>query len=256
MRAVLDSALPAMQRMVALVIAEATNSEEPDRGAWPSVDRIAMRAGMTVRSVQRHLADLEADKVLTVERRTGSSSIYRLDLRQIVTPDTQSPPSGCHPTPVTLSPPPPSGCHPGGDSLSPELVIESEVESGNEPEILASLVDNRSFHLEAIAEPAIASPSKLRIPKDQPTGFLEFWQAYPATERRNAKSKCLDVWRRHKLELQHRVILAHVKAMAATKSWRGGYEPAPLTYLNQRRWEDGLPNGNTNAHQPSRQVAL
>jgi len=33
-------------------------------------------------------------------------------------------------------------------------------------------------------------------------------------------------------------IIAHVTAMKGTEQWLTGFDPAPLTYINQRRWED------------------
>jgi hypothetical protein len=56
-----------------------------------------------------------------------------------------------------------------------------------------------------------------------------------------AKVKCLAVWVTQGLESIVETIIAHVVAMAKSQQWRDGYEPAPLTYLRQRRWEDGLP---------------
>ncbi|MCQ9618369.1 hypothetical protein L1889_18185 [Paenalcaligenes niemegkensis] len=71
--------------------------------------------------------------------------------------------------------------------------------------------------------------------------FTKFWLAYPNTPRRVAKRKCLEKWKAEKLDRFADEIIDHVRAMAKTKQWRDGYEPAPLTYLNQSRWEDGLP---------------
>jgi hypothetical protein len=34
------------------------------------------------------------------------------------------------------------------------------------------------------------------------------------------------------------VIIAQVNALKVTEQWTSGFEPAPLTYINQRRWED------------------
>lgn len=79
------------------------------------------------------------------------------------------------------------------------------------------------------------------IPPKAPSRFDEFWKAYPATPRRVAKSKCLQRWKAQKLDAVADDILDHVRAMKATKQWQDGYEPAPLTYLNQKRWEDGVP---------------
>lgn len=81
--------------------------------------------------------------------------------------------------------------------------------------------------------------------KDQthvlPDGFARFWGTWPSSPRKVGKAKCLQVWRRLKLDTLQDVILTHVEALKVTKQWRDGFEPAPLTYLNGRRWEDGLP---------------
>lgn len=88
-----------------------------------------------------------------------------------------------------------------------------------------------------------------------PPGFAAFWQAYPATRRRVAKRSCLAKWNALGCEAKATEIADHVRAMAATEQWRGGYEPAPLTYLGQRRWEDGLPAAPTPQRQ-ERRLAL
>ena len=33
-------------------------------------------------------------------------------------------------------------------------------------------------------------------------------------------------------------IIAHVSSMKTSEQWTSGFEPAPMTYINQRRWED------------------
>jgi hypothetical protein len=37
-------------------------------------------------------------------------------------------------------------------------------------------------------------------------------------------------------------IFSHVTALKSSEQWTTGYEPAPLTYINQRRWEDDVPS--------------
>lgn len=71
--------------------------------------------------------------------------------------------------------------------------------------------------------------------------FEEFWQAYPNTPRRVAKKKCRDRWRSRGLDEIADQIIDHVRAMVPTRQWQEGYEPAPMTYINQNRWEDGVP---------------
>lgn len=76
---------------------------------------------------------------------------------------------------------------------------------------------------------------------DLPAGFVEFWGEWPGTARKTGKAECLKRWRSRKLEADAQSIVAHVRAMKGSRQWQDGFEPAPLTYLNQRRWEDGVP---------------
>ncbi|MDN7814886.1 hypothetical protein [Burkholderia vietnamiensis] len=71
--------------------------------------------------------------------------------------------------------------------------------------------------------------------------FERWWDAWPHTPRRVAKAECEKRWRRAGLDEHVELIVAHTLAMKLTQPWRDGYEPAPLTYLNQRRWQDPLP---------------
>lgn len=75
--------------------------------------------------------------------------------------------------------------------------------------------------------------------------FPEFWESWPRTERKTAKAECLKKWRLRGLDAHADEILRHVAAMRGTRQWLDGYEPAPLTYLNQKRWEDGIPTAST-----------
>jgi hypothetical protein len=68
--------------------------------------------------------------------------------------------------------------------------------------------------------------------------FSEFWEAWPRTDRKTAKAACLKRWQTHRLGLVAEQILTDVNRRKGTRQWLDGYEPAPLTYLNQRRWED------------------
>ena len=81
--------------------------------------------------------------------------------------------------------------------------------------------------------------------------FEEFWQAYPNTPRRTAKAKCLDRWKKMKLDAMADEVLDHVRAMAKTRQWMEGYEPAPLKYLGEKRWQDGVPLERISQPQPS-----
>jgi hypothetical protein len=90
-----------------------------------------------------------------------------------------------------------------------------------------------------------ASPEKRREEKKittpiPPSGaFGRFWDTWPSSERKVAKAACVKVWDRKHLDSVADQIVAHVEAAKGTDQWRKGFEPAPLTYLNQERWKDG-----------------
>ena len=71
-------------------------------------------------------------------------------------------------------------------------------------------------------------------------GFNLFWSTYPSTQRKQAKGKCLDVWKKASAERDVAVIVAHVDRLKKSTDWmknNGEFIPAPLVYLNQKRWQ-------------------
>jgi len=78
--------------------------------------------------------------------------------------------------------------------------------------------------------PSSAAPTARR--------FDEFWAAWPSSKRKVGKASARQKWQRHGLDDLAEQIIANVNALKGTEQWTSGFEPAPLTYLNQRRWED------------------
>ena len=70
--------------------------------------------------------------------------------------------------------------------------------------------------------------------------FNEFWAAWPTSKRKVAKSSCEAKWHKLKLDAVADQIIANVNSLKTSEQWTTGYEPAPLTYINQRRWEDEI----------------
>jgi uncharacterized protein YdaU (DUF1376 family) len=73
----------------------------------------------------------------------------------------------------------------------------------------------------------------------KPTRFDEFWQTWPSSKRKVGKSACEAKWKKNDLDSLADQIISNVQNLKASDQWRDGFEPAPLTYINQRRWEDG-----------------
>jgi len=79
--------------------------------------------------------------------------------------------------------------------------------------------------------------------KARQDGFVRFWAVWPKSDRKVAKAECEKRWRSRGLEADADRIVRHVESMSRSKQWRDGFDPAPLTYLNQRRWEDDAQAG-------------
>ena len=87
------------------------------------------------------------------------------------------------------------------------------------------------------------NPKKIQIQKKNnniSSKFDEFWQLWPVSKRKVAKSTCETKWIKQRLDQVADQIFAHVSALKTSEQWTTGFEPAPLTYINQKRWEDEI----------------
>jgi hypothetical protein len=93
-------------------------------------------------------------------------------------------------------------------------------------------------------DPPSPSPSPSQVKKTT-TRFGEFWAVWPSSIRKVAKAACEKKWAQRGLDAHADQIIAHVRSMKGTKQWVDGFDPAPMTYINQSRWEDGAPAGGS-----------
>lgn len=102
----------------------------------------------------------------------------------------------------------------------------------------ASNVIKLETEVETESEPN-HNPKKIQIQnKNISSRFDEFWSVWPSSKRKVAKVTCKAKWDKNKLDAVADQIIAHVETLRSTEQWTSGFDPAPLTYLNQRRWED------------------
>ena len=94
----------------------------------------------------------------------------------------------------------------------------------------------------AVALPGVVQagkPDRTKQDKPEPSGFTQFWAAWPKGIRKVGRSNCLKLWTRHNAEASSAIIIAHVNRLKASDDWKregGQYIPLPATYLNQQRW--------------------
>jgi uncharacterized protein YdaU (DUF1376 family) len=84
--------------------------------------------------------------------------------------------------------------------------------------------------------------------------FNEFWSAWPSSKRKVAKSACEAKWKRQALDPLADKIIACVTRLRASEQWVSGFEPAPLTFINQKRWEDDSQSDSVNGSVFNRRV--
>lgn len=80
---------------------------------------------------------------------------------------------------------------------------------------------------------------KRKSPKgdEGPAGFTEFWTEYPNIEsRKRGKAKCRRKWERERLEQSAAEIVASLRRCKASRDWREGFVPLPMTWLNDTPW--------------------
>ena len=68
--------------------------------------------------------------------------------------------------------------------------------------------------------------------------FDDFWASWPSSKRKVARAECEKKWFKQNLDKVADTIIASVSKLKRTEQWTTGFDPAPLTYINQRRWED------------------
>lgn len=87
-----------------------------------------------------------------------------------------------------------------------------------------------------------ANPNRSRIRiktiSSEPTRFDQFWATWPASKRKVGRAAVRQRWANQNLDAIADQIIAHVTEMRSSEQWTTGFEPAPMTYINQKRWED------------------
>jgi hypothetical protein len=102
---------------------------------------------------------------------------------------------------------------------------------------LESDSDCKQMLADARPEERRGETEKRRVNVTPSVAFLRFWTAWPKSQRKGSKTPCWERWAKNDLDLVANEILAHVEAMKVSGWNDPQYIPAPMTYLNQKRWE-------------------
>lgn len=170
--------------------------------------------------VEPLLQELERWKFISRYEIDGLQAIQILRFAEHQTPHYSEKPSVIKPKDFSESGPPPRQ----GDSESTPRK-EGSLRGGRNP-----------------LNPDSLNPESLppKPPRGASVGFDRFWAAWPRSERKEGKGKCQAVWDKGGFDAIADEILAHVELKKASLGWTkqgGEFIPAPLVYLNGRKWE-------------------
>jgi len=201
-------------KLVLVMLADRANA---DGECWPSVATLMVETGLSDRSVQRSIADLEACGAIERRDRRGTSTVYRCTMKAI------EPPTQCHPrqtvTTDTVSPPPPTVCHPTPDTVSPKPLLNPQEE------------ERKKESLKTYTLPLAARVTGKPVVCDD--GFDGFWHLYP---RKVGKGAARKAW----AAAIGKTSVAEI--MAGLARWQpppdSKFTPHPATWLNAERWAD------------------
>lgn len=151
----------------------------------------------------------------------------------------------------------------GSKGGRPSKKATQEAPTGNQPEAKTEPNDTpEETHGKPNGNPTPTGSKAIRVdkrreeetPPNPPVGgedgFSEFWECWPKNERKQDKAKCLDKWRRFELSAEKASILADVEAKKLTRKWLEGFVEMPLTYLNNKRWQDGGAGDQADENKP------
>ena len=112
------------------------------------------------------------------------------------------------------------------------------------PRTLTEPTSDHEGNLEGSSENTIANlegnqnKNKNISPLPPSGGFDRFWSIWPSSPRKVGKAACFKTWIKHGMDEHCDRIVSHVSRLKGTTQWLTGFEPAPQTYLNQKRWLD------------------
>ncbi len=178
---------------------------------WPKRAQLAERCGYSPARVSNSVSGLSEKGWLVVERRK-SGSRYELKVPDLGT--------------IQEVPEP-------GTSKVPDLGTSKVPEPGTS----LPLTDQRT-------DQGNRSIARTRTRDTENSHFQLFRDCWPKGKWTGGRAKPLEFWKRHNLDEIADIIVADVQArMRDDRKWLDGFIPMPMTYLNQRRWEDDIDTG-------------
>jgi DNA-binding transcriptional ArsR family regulator len=212
----------------------ASHADRSSGQCFPAVETIARASGMSVRSVQKALKELEQRHIITIERRNRDTNIFtvldpslwKLTDEEQAALDKQG--DGYRS---------PGSAYNKGDTLTPKGATISPKGATISPSRVQLFHPNKNQfnknHLTRITELEIQPPSS------PPGGFVSFMLAYP---KGSHEQQALEEWM--KLDPDEALashIVACVGRAQSSEQWKKGMIPYAYKYLRDQCWKDDHP---------------
>jgi hypothetical protein len=218
--------LPTVEKMVLLVIADHANDEGTE--AWPSQATIAIKASISVRTVQRAVNSLVSSGFLRLEKHAGGSANCREDRRP-------------HRYTMILS-------ALRGDAATTRTVRgdADNLDGATITPDTGRLLRPKNLPL----DPPLETPSGVVVAN---ADFNEFWGVYPT---RVGKQAAMKAWDKAILQSDAATIVEGARRYADDPNRHPSYTAHPSTWLNAGRWaDDPLPTRELNPAEKRAQEA-
>jgi hypothetical protein len=234
-----ELAITGARKSVLLVLA---NHADDTGECWPSLQRIALHAGVTDRGAQKALRELEQLALVTTRLVPGRNSRYVLALGT-VTPERNSPlvgearPNHIHPTPERSSLPPPNVVPKPPNLVRPNLQEPSIQPTENHQTHPREQVD----HLFEDPQPTRKSSKNIPAKENIEAEFRDWWVEVP---KKVDKAEAAKLFRqaRIKKHVSAEILINAMRRYAAPYAPRGSEDPkfsvGPAKWLRGERWAD------------------
>lgn len=237
----------ASQKAVLISLADNANDEGV---CWPSIDYIAMRTCLSVRSVQGAIRYLQEAGILTISDRNGRSNVYtikpenhKLDPRKSCTPAESAPPQKESKPPQNLHPTPAESAEASANAAP--ITINNHHRTVIEPSTTGARSNRAVLNVEL----------PIWLPDDIWSDWVEYRKTVKAPLTKKAAELCLR--KLDRLRAAGNCPITVIEQSIITGKWTDLYEVKgsgqssqsgkgkfnPNDYFEQRRQQNGVVGG-------------
>jgi len=192
-----DQSLHSTTKLVAMMLHYHMDNNTCE--CFPSEALIAKEASLTERCVVNHIKRLKDKLYIHVRKEKGGQGWNKNCYRGVIRPEYHSEP------------------------IKEEGEFETKGGEYKDQKVVNEIQSNSSIN---------SSNNSIELD----SFFNQFWEMYPE-ENRYSETKCLDLWRKNKLEEIGEKIIGVLKSAKLSKQWSEGYIPSAYKFIDEEQWQ-------------------